>query len=60
MNTAAKYHLPPKSKENFLRYLDLCYVNPAYHKLKTSPSIIGCEPMRSFKKVFSQNLPPLR
>ena len=22
-------------EENFLRYLDLCYVNPAYYKLKT-------------------------
>ena len=24
-------------EENFLRYLDLCYVNPVYHKLKTFP-----------------------
>ena len=24
-------------EENFLRYLDLCYGNPAHHKLKTLP-----------------------
>ena len=24
-------------EENFLRYLDLCYVNPTCHKLKTIP-----------------------
>ena len=37
---AAKYPLPPKvadfEKRISLSYLDLCYVNPAYHKLKTS------------------------
>ena len=26
-----------KKKKKFLRYLDLCYVNPACHKLKTFP-----------------------
>ena len=24
-------------KENFFRYLDLCYVNTAYHELNTFP-----------------------
>ena len=39
--TSAKYPLPPKGvrfiEENFLRYLDLCYVNPDHQKLKTFP-----------------------
>ena len=26
-------------EENFLRYLDLCYVNPTYHKSKTFESL---------------------
>ena len=42
-------------EENFLRYLDLCYVP----QIKDLPSIIGCEPIRGFKKLFSQNLPLL-
>ena len=25
-----------RPEENFLRYLDLCYVSPAHHNLKTS------------------------
>ena len=37
---ASKILVIPKSArfgwENFLRYLGLCYVNPAYYKLKTS------------------------
>ena len=24
-------------KENFLRYIDLCYVNPVYHRIKAFP-----------------------
>ena len=47
VSTAAKYPLPPYGgrfcEKNFLRYLVLCYV---------SPSIIGCEPIRSLKKLF--------
>ena len=26
-------------QENFLHYLDLCYVNPAFHKIKDFPKI---------------------
>ena len=38
MPTAAKFPLPPKiadilCEDNFLRYLDLCYVNLANNKL---------------------------
>ena len=37
--SAAKYPLPQRrqilAKDNFLRYLDLCYVNPACYKLNT-------------------------
>ena len=36
--------------DNLLRYPDLCYVNPAHHKLKKDlHSIIGCEPIINFK-----------
>ena len=49
-------------EENFLRYLGLsmlCY-KPAYHILiEDLPSIIGCEPIRNFKKLFLQYLPTL-
>ena len=48
-------------EENFSRYVNLCSVNHAYHKLKTLiPSIIGCEPITIFKKFISQYLSPLR
>ena len=61
--SAAKYPLPPKSgrfcEKNSLCYLDLCYVNPRQPQIKDLPSIIDCEPIRSFKKEFSQNLTPL-
>ena len=46
-------------KENLLRYLDVCYVNPTYHILKIFP-LIGCEQNRTFKKLFSQDMPPLK
>ena len=53
-------------EENFLRYLFLCYINPAYHKLKifrlllaVNKVSLGCEPIRIFKKLFLQNLLPL-
>ena len=29
------------SEKNFLHYLDLCYVNPAYHKLEISPQLLA-------------------
>ena len=35
-------------------YLELCYVNPALQKLNNLPSIVGWQPLRSFKKSFSQ------
>ena len=42
------------------RYQDLCYVNPAHHiGIEDIPSIIGCEPITTFKKLCSLNLPPL-
>ena len=44
-------------RKEFIAYLN-CY--PRQLKIKDLPSIIGCEPIRSFKKLFSQNLPPLR
>ena len=58
MPSTDKYPLPPKVADidNILCYLDLCYVNPAYNKLKTFPNK-DCEPIRSFKKLFPQNLP---
>ena len=34
-------------------------LTPPTKKKKDLPFIIGCEPIRSFKKLFSQNLPPL-
>ena len=34
VHSAAKYSLPPK---DFLRYLYLCYVDLAFHKIKTFP-----------------------
>ena len=41
VQTTAKYPLPPKGgrlcEENFLRYLDLYYVNSTCNKLKTFP-----------------------
>ena len=37
VTSTAKYSLPSKGgrfgKENFVRYIDLCYVETAYHKL---------------------------
>ena len=40
-NIGSKISFTPKGgrfcEENFLRYLDFCYVNPVYHKLKTFP-----------------------
>ena len=39
------------SDENFMRYLDLCYVEQIEHLF----SIIGCEPIRSFKKIIIIN-----
>ena len=35
-----------------------CYP-PCQPQFKDLPSNIGCEPIRSYKKLFSQNLPPL-
>ena len=53
--SSAKYYLllmvADLAKENFLRYLDLRYVNPLL-QIKDLPSIISCEPIKSFKKFF--------
>ena len=43
--------------ENFLHHVDPR--NPHLPQFRDFPSIIGCEPFRSFKKLYSQNLPPL-
>ena len=41
--SAANYTLNPKfskfREDYFLRYIDLCYVYPVYHKIKTLPLI---------------------
>ena len=59
---ASKFPLPPTVadfiEENFLRYLDLFYVNPRLPQIEDLPSIIGCQPIKSFNKLSSQNLPP--
>ena len=51
--SAAKYLLLHKGV-TFLRYLDLCYVKPQLPQIIAF--IIGCEPIRSYKKLFS---PPM-
>ena len=42
-NVLCRWPFNPKGcrfcEENFLRYLDSCYVNPAYHKLNTFPPL---------------------
>ena len=47
------------SKDNFLRNLSWCYINPDDLKLIDLPSTIACEPKRRVVKLFSKNLPPL-
>ena len=39
-------------EENFLSYLDLCYVNLRVPQIKDIPSIIGFNSNRGFKKLF--------
>ena len=53
-----KWQILPK-RNTWVRYLDMCSVNPAFHKLiKDFPSIIGCEPIRTFWKiVFAKSAP---
>ena len=40
-----------------LSWFILCW--PRLLPIKDLPSIVGCEPIRSFKKLFSQNMAPL-
>ena len=61
--SSAKYPLPPKMADFAKRISGViyrfmvCYLR--LPQIKDLPSIIGCEPIRSFKKLYPQNLPPL-
>ena len=60
--SAAKYPLPLKVvdfEKNFFALFRLMLCYPRLPQMKYLPSIIGCEPIRSFNELFSKNQPPL-